>query len=70
MEHFPQRGSVPQIEVFHTPRLCNSTGQVPDIRLPPHVACQGATSPPYLYKLGSHIITKSDVIGLPIARCD
>ena len=44
MEQLPQRGSVPQIGVFHTPRLCNTTGQVPDIRLPPHVACQGATS--------------------------
>ena len=36
--------------MFHTPRLCNTTGQVPDIRLPPHVACQGATSRPYLFR--------------------
>ena len=43
MEQLPQRGSVPQIGAFHTPRLCNTTGQVPDIRLPTHVACQGAT---------------------------
>ena len=35
MEQFPQRGSVPQIGAFHTPRLCNRTGQVPDVRLPP-----------------------------------
>ena len=24
MEQFPQRESVPQVGVFHTPRLCNS----------------------------------------------
>ena len=44
MEQFPQRGNVRCCAVFHTPRLCNTTGQVPDIRLPTHVACQGTTT--------------------------
>ena len=71
MEQLPQRGSVPQIGAFHTPRLCNGRRD----RTVPTVRCTGAgghrslaASESWLHPLSAHPTEIEQMMGEIVLR--